>query len=111
MDAEEALNSGEALNTRLSKGLIFHSDRGSQYTSKRFGRLLKKHHIQASMSGVDACWDNAVVERFVRCERKLPPPPDVSIPLYSDRINHTSGVEGQYRITYLTPNNPKNASS
>ena len=45
-------------------GLIFHSDRGSQYTSKRFGRLLKKHHIQASMSGVGACWDNAVVERF-----------------------------------------------
>ena len=44
--------------------LIFHSDRGSQYTSKRFGRLLKKHRIQASMSGVGACWDNAVVERF-----------------------------------------------
>lgn len=45
-------------------GLIFHSDRGSQYTSKRFGRLLKKNPIQASMSGVGACWDNAVVERF-----------------------------------------------
>ena len=47
-----------------SKGLIFHSDRGSQYTSKRFGRLLKQQGIQASMSGVGACWDNAVVERF-----------------------------------------------
>lgn len=46
------------------KGLIFHSDRGSQYTSKRYGKLLKKHGIQASMSGVGACWDNAVVERF-----------------------------------------------
>ena len=46
------------------EGLIFHSDRGSQYTSKRFRRLLKKHRIQASMSGVGACWDNAVVERF-----------------------------------------------
>ena len=47
-----------------SKGLIFHSDRGSQYTCNRFGRLLKKQGIQASMSGVGACWDNAVVERF-----------------------------------------------
>lgn len=46
------------------KGLIFHSDRGSQYTSKRYGKLLKKQGIRASMSGVGACWDNAVVERF-----------------------------------------------
>ena len=46
------------------KGLIFHSDRGSQYTSKRFSNVLKKHGIRASMSGVGACWDNAVVERF-----------------------------------------------
>lgn len=45
-------------------GLLFHSDRGSQYTSKSFGRLLQKHGIRASMSGVGACWDNAVVERF-----------------------------------------------
>lgn len=29
------------------QGLIFHSDRGSQYTSKRFGNLLKQHGIQA----------------------------------------------------------------
>lgn len=47
-----------------NKGLIFHSDRGAQYTSTRYGRLLKKHGIKASMSGVGACWDNAVVERF-----------------------------------------------
>jgi len=54
-----------AINLRSpDKGLIFHSDRGSQYTSKRFSRLLKGRHIKASMSGVGACWDNAVVERF-----------------------------------------------
>ena len=47
-----------------AKGLIFHSDQGSQYTSQRYRRLLEKHYIQASMSGVGACWDNAVVERF-----------------------------------------------
>lgn len=54
-----------AINLRApGKGLIFHSDRGSQYTSKAFRRLLKRRHINASMSGVGACWDNAVVERF-----------------------------------------------
>lgn len=44
--------------------LLFHSDRGSQYTSKKHRKLLKKHKITASMSGVGACVDNAVVERF-----------------------------------------------
>jgi putative transposase len=46
------------------KGLVFHSDRGSQYTSKRYGKLLKNYGIRASMGDVGACWDNAVVERF-----------------------------------------------
>ncbi|MEN9504052.1 MAG: hypothetical protein RI964_3337, partial [Pseudomonadota bacterium] len=48
---------------RPAKGLIFHSDRGAQYTSQPFRQLLQKHAIRASMSGVGACWDNAVVER------------------------------------------------
>lgn len=46
------------------KGLVFHSDRGSQYTSKRYRNLLKRYGIRASMGDVGACWDNAVVERF-----------------------------------------------
>ncbi|WP_173274102.1 IS3 family transposase [Thiosulfatimonas sediminis] len=46
------------------KGVIFHSDRGSQYTSKRFATLLAKQNMTASMGDVGACWDNAVVERF-----------------------------------------------
>ena len=45
-------------------GLIFHSDRGSQYTSKEYRDLLKDCHVKASMGDVGACWDNAVVERF-----------------------------------------------
>lgn len=54
-----------AINLRQpSEGLIFHSDRGSQYTSRRFRKLLKDNRIRASMSGKGACWDNAVVERF-----------------------------------------------
>jgi putative transposase len=47
-----------------SKGLVFHSDRGSQYTSKRYGKLLKGYGVRASMGDVGTCYDNAVVERF-----------------------------------------------
>jgi len=46
------------------KGLVFHSDRGSQYTSKDFRRLLTNCGMRSSMGDVGACWDNAVVERF-----------------------------------------------
>ena len=52
----------KAYNVRQPpKGLVFHSDRGSQYTSNR---LLTDYGIRASMGDVGACWDNAVVERF-----------------------------------------------
>ena len=46
------------------KGLIFHSDRGSQYTSKQYRKLLAGFGIRASMGDVGACRDDAVVERF-----------------------------------------------
>jgi putative transposase len=55
----------KAYNLRQpARGLVFHSDRGSQYTSKQFGRLLSSYGFRASMGDVGACWDNAVVERF-----------------------------------------------
>ncbi|MHB1699745.1 MAG: integrase core domain-containing protein, partial [Acidobacteriaceae bacterium] len=43
-------------------GLIFHSDRGSQYASRRYTELLAEHGIRASMSGKGNCWDNACSE-------------------------------------------------
>jgi putative transposase len=49
---------------RPPKGLVFHSDRGSQYTSARYRKQLSRFGIRASMGDVGACWDNAVVERF-----------------------------------------------
>jgi transposase InsO family protein len=49
---------------RPQAGLIHHSDRGSQYASKAFRRLLKAHGIEGSMSRKGDCWDNAVVESF-----------------------------------------------
>jgi putative transposase len=54
-----------AVNVRRPKrGAVFHSDRGSQYSSKRFRALLRKRGLRSSMGDVGACWDNAVVERF-----------------------------------------------
>ena len=42
--------------------LLFHSDRGSQYASEDFARLLDEHGITASMSRKGNCWDNACSE-------------------------------------------------
>jgi putative transposase len=49
---------------RPEAGLIHHSDRGSQYASKAFRKLLKVHGLKGSMSRKGDCWDNAVVESF-----------------------------------------------
>ena len=45
-------------------GLIFHSDRGSQYAAKIFRELLKGHDFLQSMSRKADCWDNAPMESF-----------------------------------------------
>jgi putative transposase len=42
--------------------LIFHSDRGSQYASDDFNKVLKEYAIMPSMSGKGNCWDNACSE-------------------------------------------------
>jgi transposase InsO family protein len=43
---------------------IFHSDRGSQYTSTEFRTTLKTLHMRGSMGRVGSCYDNAVAESF-----------------------------------------------
>ena len=45
-------------------GLIWHTDRGSQYASYSHRDLLKEHGIVQSMSRKGNCWDNAVAESF-----------------------------------------------
>ena len=49
---------------RPEAGLIVHSDRGSQYASNAYRRLLNKHDCVGSMSRKGNCWDNAVAESF-----------------------------------------------
>jgi len=47
---------------RPGKGLLHHSDRGSQYCSHGYQKLLRQFGMQASMSGKGNCWDNAPME-------------------------------------------------
>lgn len=49
---------------KLSKGLIWHSDQGSQYASSSHREILEHHHITQSMSNKGNCFDNAVAESF-----------------------------------------------
>jgi transposase InsO family protein len=49
---------------RPAAGLIFHSDRGSQYTSTAFREILAVNGVVQSLSRPRQCWDNAVAESF-----------------------------------------------
>jgi putative transposase len=48
------------------KGLMFHSDRGSQYASAKYQKLLEDREFVCSMSRKGNCWDNAPSESFFR---------------------------------------------
>ncbi len=62
---------GMAVARRLpGEGLLAHSDRGSQYASEHYQRLLERHGITCSMSGVGQCWDNAPMESFFATLKK-----------------------------------------
>lgn len=52
------------VNRNPQKGLIFHSDRGSQYASSEFRKKLSKREFLQSMSGAGNCYDNACAESF-----------------------------------------------
>lgn len=51
---------------KVSSYLMLHSDRGSQYASHNFQRLLHAHGIECSMSRRGNCWDNSAMESFFR---------------------------------------------
>lgn len=55
---------GMAIEHRRPGALIFHSDRGCQYTSGEFATLCEEHAVTQSMSRPGQCWDNAVSESF-----------------------------------------------
>jgi transposase InsO family protein len=51
---------------RPPKGCIHHTDRGSQYCSHDYQKILRQHGFQVSMSGTGNCYDNAAVETFFK---------------------------------------------
>lgn len=66
-----------ALKQRGAVPQVFHSDKGSQYTSTTFRNVLRKNGVLISNSGVGNCYDNATMERFFRtlkeeCTSRLP---------------------------------------
>ena len=65
----------EALESALAqrkppRGLLHHSDQGSQYASTEYRALLQRHDITCSMSRRGNCWDNAVAESFFATLKK-----------------------------------------
>lgn len=55
------------MNRKITRPLIFHSDRGIQYTSKDLRQILEPNLlIRQSMSRKGDCWDNAVAESFFK---------------------------------------------
>ncbi len=59
----------DALHMALDTGLvaphaIFHSDRGSQYTSAQFAQFCRTKRVRTSLGRTGVCWDNAAAESF-----------------------------------------------
>ena len=53
-----------ARNYPLAGNAIFHSDRGSNYTSQQFAKTLKKYSLRHSVGRTGICYDNAMAESF-----------------------------------------------
>lgn len=60
----DALKSAIETRRPETKKLLHHSDRGCQYTSEAFQKIMRTTNITCSMSRTGCCYDNAVVERF-----------------------------------------------
>jgi transposase InsO family protein len=63
--ATRALNMAIAFR-QPPKSCIHHTDRGSQYCSHDYQKILRQHGFSVSMSGKGKCYDNAAVETFFK---------------------------------------------
>ena len=75
--AQDAMDNAINRYNPNTNNLMFHSDQGTQYSSKAYIDYCSTNGITQSMSRKGNCWDNAVMERFFRS-------------LKAERLNHQS---------------------
>lgn len=105
----EALDMAVA-GRRPPPGVIFHSDRGTQYTSAEFDRYCTKNNIRRSLGKTGTCYDNAVAESFFATYKKelihTRPWADLAT-LKNDTIdwivNYYNRIRRHSTLGYLTP--------
>jgi transposase InsO family protein len=61
---EDALRQAVALRGALPRKVIFHADRGTQYTSSQLAKAAEELGVLRSMGRTGVCWDNAAAESF-----------------------------------------------
>jgi transposase InsO family protein len=61
---ESAVAMAVAMRGELAEQVIFHADRGCQYTSAQIARFARKHNLVRSVGRTGVCWDNAAAESF-----------------------------------------------
>lgn len=91
-------------------GLIMHTDRGSQYASHRYHKLIRDFQMTASMSRKANCWDNAAMESFfktLKVERIYQLTYPTRSQARQDIVDWIEGYYNRYRmhsaINYQTP--------
>lgn len=60
----DALDMAAGVRGGLTAGIIFHSDRGSQYMSREFAQAISGREMIQSVGRTGVCWDNSVAESF-----------------------------------------------
>ena len=75
----------------VPRGLVHHSDRGSQYTSRRYQTLLRQHGVRCSMSRRGNCFDNAPTESFFGTLKT-----EIAVPCYWPTRRAAVAAIGEY---------------
>lgn len=95
---------------RPKAGVVFHSDRGTQYTSGQFDRYCTKNNIRRSLGKTGICYDNAVSESFFATYKKelihTRPWPDMKRLRNQTAdwiVNYYNTVRRHSTLGYLTP--------